>query len=195
MKRIRSIPPSLHRNARQLKRLGRLVVGNDAIYRYDRKPQKILLGTVYGGWMIAPASLDANSIMFSFGVGNDISFDLEAIRKFEMTVHGFDPSPEAVRWISGRTDLPSRYVFRPYGLGPKDGEVDFYTPVAGGMYSLNEAHQHVGESKISLPVKSLRSIFGALNTRYVDILKWISKAQNMPKSMQLSTTVCRLGSF
>jgi FkbM family methyltransferase len=165
------LSPSLHRCARQIKRLGRLATGRDVIYRYNAKPRKALLGTVYGGWTIAPDRLGADSVMYSFGVGNDISFDLEAIRKFGLTVHGFDPSPEAVRWISERTDLPARYNFHPYGLGVKDGDVSFFAPDEGGMYSLNETHKHVGKKRISLPVKSLASIIASLHTRYVDVLK------------------------
>ncbi|MGC2298446.1 MAG: hypothetical protein WA476_06560, partial [Acidobacteriaceae bacterium] len=81
-----------------------MATGRDVIYRYDRKPRKRLLGTVYGGWTIAPDLLNANSVMFSFGVGNDISFDLATIERFGMTVHGFDPSPEAIRWIAEKPD-------------------------------------------------------------------------------------------
>jgi FkbM family methyltransferase len=162
---------SLHRCARQIKRLGRLVTGHDAIYRYDAKPRKLSLGTIYGGWVIAPDGFNANSVMYSFGVGNDISFDLAAIEKFGITVHGFDPSPEAIRWISEKTDLPARYIFHPYGLGPEDGDMEFYSPTTGGMYSLHEGHRWVGKTKTSLAVRSFPSILSSLGTPYVDVLK------------------------
>ncbi len=171
MKSILSISPPLHRCARQVKRIGRLVTGRDVLYRYDIRPRKRLLGSVYGGWMIVPGRLNAGSVMYSFGVGNDISFDLEAIKEFGMTVHGFDPSPGVIRWISERRDLPARYFFHPYGLGPGDGVADFYKPENGGMYSLTGGHGYKEENRIPLPTKRLLSIIGSLNTTYVDVLK------------------------
>jgi hypothetical protein len=58
---------SLRRYGRVVKRAGRLLTGRDVIYRYDVRPKKLLLGTVYGGWTIAPEYLDFSSIMYSFG--------------------------------------------------------------------------------------------------------------------------------
>ena len=157
--------------ARQLKRIGRLATGRDVIYRYDARLPKLRLGTVYGGWTIVPDALTNDSVICSFGVGNDISFDLETIEKFGLTVHGFDPSPEAVRWISEQVNLPANYVFHPYGLGKEDGEVTFSVPEAGGMYSLSESHRHVGKKKVSLPVRTLTSVIRSLPVRFVNVLK------------------------
>jgi FkbM family methyltransferase len=168
---IMHLPSSLHRCARQVKRLGRLVTGRDVVYRYDARPRKVTLGSVYGGWVITPEGLNANSVVYSFGVGNDISFDLEAISEFGLTVHGFDPSPEAVRWITARTDLPPQYNFHSYGLGAHDGIVSFFAPAKGGMYSLADSAKFVERSQILLPVKSLSSIRSALGTDYIDVLK------------------------
>jgi hypothetical protein len=95
------------------------------------------LGSVYGGWTIVPELLDTSSVVYSVGVGNDISFDLELIRRFGATVHGFDPSPLAIEWIAAQ-DLPANYLFHPWGLSAPDGSADFFAPVSGGMYSLRK---------------------------------------------------------
>ena len=156
---------------RQLKRIGRLATGRDALYRYDARPRKLRLGTVYGGWTIAPHSLGPRSIICSFGVGNDISFDLEAIEKFGLTVHGFDPSPEAVHWVSQQVDLPAGYVFHAYGLGKEDGNVVFSAPDSGGMYSSSESHMYAANKKISLPVRTLATVIHSVSTGFIDVLK------------------------
>jgi len=135
------------------------------------KPAKLRLGTVYGGWTIAPDSLDASSVICSFGVGNDISFDLEAIERFGLTVHGFDPSPEAVQWISEQVDLPANYVFHDYGLGNEDGNVAFSAPTSGGMYSSSQSQVHAGRKKISLPVKSLATVIHSMPNAFIHLLK------------------------
>lgn len=162
---------TLRRCGRVVKRAGRLLTGRDVIYRYDVHPKKLLLGTVYGGWTIAPEYLDSTSIMYSFGVGNDISFDLAAIGKFGMQVHGFDPSPQAVAWIANQR-LPPQYSFHSYGLGTQDGAVAFFSPGRNtGMYSVNAHHRGVTGTSVSLPVHTLSTIVESLKTSTIDVLK------------------------
>ena len=162
---------SLRRYGRVVKRAGRLLTGRDVLYRYDARPKKLLLGTLYGGWTIAPEYLDSTSVMYSFGVGNDISFDLAAIDKFGMQVHGFDPSPQAVAWMTNQR-LPPQYAFHSYGLGTQDGAVSFFAPGRNtGMYSVNSHHRGVTGTNVALPVHTLATIVKSLNTRKIDVLK------------------------
>jgi FkbM family methyltransferase len=58
------------------------------------------LGTKYGGRYIPPEatpfveSLDAQTaVVWGFGIGGDISWDITMICRFGFTVHAFDPSP------------------------------------------------------------------------------------------------------
>ena len=46
-----------------------------------------------GGWWFAPQNLNADSIVYSLGVGDDIDFDLSVIEKYGVEVHAFDPTP------------------------------------------------------------------------------------------------------
>jgi FkbM family methyltransferase len=171
IKNLISSSPALHRCVRQVRRIGRLVTGRDRLYRYDIGPRKQQLGTVYGGWMIIPELLNANSVVCSFGVGNDISFDRAMIQRFGANVHGFDPSPDAIRFVASQIDLPSRYHFHPYGLGPIDGDADFFRPAQGAMYSLKAAAEQNDASRVSLPVKRLATILDALDIGFIDVLK------------------------
>lgn len=163
-------PPSLRRYARMVKRAGRLLAGRDVIYRYDIRPRKKTLGTVYGGWTIIPEGLNSDSVMYSFGVGNDISFDMAAIVHFGLQVHGFDPSPHVPAWIASQ-GLPANYTFHAYGLGARDGEASFFAPAGGGMYSMRELPRSNNEKEIQLFVHSLANIVQSLGTRCIDVLK------------------------
>jgi FkbM family methyltransferase len=154
-----------------VKRLGRLLAGRDALYCYDAKPAKKFLGSGYGGWMVARDPLSSDSVALSFGVGNDISFDLELIRRYGLTVHGFDPSPGVENWIAKQI-LPPEYIFHAYGLGMSDGSVRFFVPDENqGMYSLSGSHKHVGNREIELPVRTLKTIAGSLGLNRIDVLK------------------------
>jgi FkbM family methyltransferase len=171
IRNLLSSSPTLHRSVRQVRRIARLVTGRDRLYRYDIRPRKQQLGTVYGGWMIIPELLNASSVVCSFGVGNDISFDLAMIQQFGATVHGFDPSPDAIRFVASQIDLPSRYHFHPYGLGSIDGDAEFFRPAKGAMYSLKAAAEQSDASRVSLPVKRLATILDALDIGFIGVLK------------------------
>jgi FkbM family methyltransferase len=53
-------------------------------------------GTVYGGWKL-PAGLNENSIVYSAGVGEDMSFDLEVNSLYKSKIILFDPTERAIK--------------------------------------------------------------------------------------------------
>lgn len=54
------------------------------------------LGTVYGGWFIPNhINLNENSIIYSAGVGEDISFDLLLSDKYNCNIYLIDPTQKA----------------------------------------------------------------------------------------------------
>ena len=54
------------------------------------------LGTVYGGWVLPTNSiLDENSIVYSIGVGEDMSFDLLLQSKYNSNIYLIDPTERA----------------------------------------------------------------------------------------------------
>src|SRR5262245_47478917 len=59
----------------------------------------IRLGTRYGGWTIPDRVLGADSICYCVGVGEDISFDLDLVRRYGSTVYAFDPTPRAIAFV------------------------------------------------------------------------------------------------
>ncbi len=62
----------------------------------------IYLGTDYGGWAIDERLIKNNSIIYSFGVGTDISFDMELITRYGCSIFAFDPTPRCIKWIESQ---------------------------------------------------------------------------------------------
>ena len=69
-------------------------------------------GNEYGGFFVCPDYLTENSIVYSFGIGEDISFDLDIVRNHGCSVFGFDPTPKSIAWINRQWgQLPKNFNF------------------------------------------------------------------------------------
>ena len=130
-------------------------------------------GTEYGGWPVITRLLNDKSTVLSFGLGEDISFDLELIDRFGLLVHGFDPTPKSCQWLETQT-LPDRFQFHNVGLAAESGMLTFNAPAEEGFASWSATHSEndsAAAKTISLPVQSYSSIHQELGLNVVDVLK------------------------
>ncbi len=86
------------------------------------------LGSKYGGWVVPVDLFNQSSICYCAGVGEDISFDLELIRRFLWQVYAFDPTPRAIKHVKKNTPKTLNYHFYDFGLWSSDIKMKFYTP-------------------------------------------------------------------
>jgi len=126
-----------------------------------------------GAWMIHPDPITRDSIIYSFGVGSNIAWDLAMIERFGVTVHAFDPTPRAREWL--RTFVrPPQFVFHEYGVGKFDGEIAFYPPRRRTSYNfspIDRGYQRDADDVALGPVKRLSTIMRELRHDHIDILK------------------------
>jgi FkbM family methyltransferase len=122
----------------------------------DLKSQ--VLGSSYGGWPLLEDT-PKGALVFSFGIGTDISFDCAAIEKFGCQVHGFDPTPRSLEWIAAQV-LPSGFQFHPVGLAEIDGVSEFEPPVKSAHVSFSRAKiaQKNSAKMVVASVQTLESI-------------------------------------
>lgn len=52
------------------------------------------LGTKYGGWAFDEKLAGPSPVVYSFGLGEDISWDAAMIEKYNVRLFGFDPTPK-----------------------------------------------------------------------------------------------------
>jgi FkbM family methyltransferase len=76
-------------------------------------PDKETIG-VLSQWTIATRTMHPGAVIYSGGVGEDISFEQELVRRFAVRIHIFDPSPVAPGTIAA-ANLPA-LAFKPLGL-------------------------------------------------------------------------------
>jgi FkbM family methyltransferase len=159
---------------RKLKILFRVLMRKELLYKSQLNIPMKWYGNTGAGFFVNEDNLDANSIIYSIGVGEDISFDRELIKRFGCKVYGFDPTPKSIDFIKKQSDL-SNYFFYPYGLFNKDGFIEFYLPddsryVSGSF--LNRWNYNAAVKKpIQVPVKKFSSIIAELNHHKIDVLK------------------------
>jgi hypothetical protein len=58
-----------------------------------------------GVWVVTPELLSASSVVYSFGVGDNLAWEVAMIARFGLTVHAFDPTPPSIAWV-GKQKLP-----------------------------------------------------------------------------------------
>lgn len=107
------------------------------------------------------------SVIYSFGVGEDISFDKTLIEKYDARVFAFDFTPWAIKHIK---DNPVEGLqFYPYGVASKDGFLTFYAPYQAKNVSWSSVPR--ATEKQMFPVKRLSTIMQELGHTHIDILK------------------------
>jgi len=133
---------------------------------------RIWYGNTYGGFYVHPNVLSQTSVVYSFGIGEDVSFDLEMIRQHQCQVIGFDPTPKSIKWVD-QQQLPSHFIFKTYGIGVISGEQKFHLPknpdyVSGSALSHNNVSV---DDVITVEVKCIKDIMAELGHNYIDVLK------------------------
>jgi FkbM family methyltransferase len=129
-------------------------------------------GSNYGGFFIHPDLLNENSIVYSFGIGKDITFDLTCIKTHNCKVFGFDPTPKSIDWITSQ-NLTKSFVFYNYGISKSTGEMEFFLPLNenGVSGSLMDTKVVNKQRSIKVQMKSFADIVNELGHKRIDVLK------------------------
>jgi len=126
-----------------------------------------------GDWTMWSGHVRAESVVYGFGVGYSIGWDLEMIRRFGCTVHAFDPTPVSIAWVRQQA-LPQEFAFHDYGIAAFDGELDFYPPRKSGNPHFSQERRR-GLAHLRPPVRGrvyrLAKIMQMLGHERIDVLK------------------------
>ena len=128
-------------------------------------------GTAYGGWPIVDGLLSGSSIVYSFGVGADVSFDLALIERYGCDVHAFDPTPRSGDWLR-RQSLPGGFYFHAIGVSDEDGTAEFFAPANSHHVSFSKSPRLFRrQERIEAEVRKIQTIMQLLGHAQVDLLK------------------------
>lgn len=151
------------------------------IYRIIRKRDLPFFSTVsvrkktYGNagaeWTICTQQLGTAPLVYSFGIGKDISFDLAMIKNHQAQVTAFDPTPASIEWLK-QQELPDKFEYYPYGLAGEDGRVRFFVPSKENHIS-HSVYQDIPESNdyIEVEMRTIETLLKMTQHSRIDILK------------------------
>ena len=141
-------------------------------YSIKKNCNSVWYGNTYGGFFVYPDLLDEYSIVYSIGIGCDVSFDMEIIKQHNSRVYGFDPTPKSINWVS-RNTLPVQFKFFDFGISKKTGTEVFHLP-KNPNYVSGSVFQHANLSEfetVEVRMKSFQDIIWELGHKKIDILK------------------------
>jgi len=153
------------------------------------------LGTAYGGWTIpAEPGLTADSVVYSAGAGEDISFDCALVERFHCRVRIIDPTPRAIQhfeslekavrsgqrfpvnnstedYYSATAEDFGRLRFVPVGLADRDATLKFYLPKNPAHVSCSAVNLQKTAEYFTAQCLRLSTLMRRLGDPSIDLLK------------------------
>lgn len=128
-------------------------------------------GTEYGGWPLLDGTIDQHTVIVSVGLGEDISFDLAAIKQFGCQIHGCDPTPKSLQWLH-KQQLPPQFHVHAMGLGDQDGRVAVIPPAneAHVSFSATRGRDQEGDA-VEIDIVTLPTLMRQIDVDRLDVLK------------------------
>jgi len=123
------------------------------------------IGNNYGGFPCDTSLLTKDSIILSFGVGPDISFDKGIIDLTGATIELFDFTPDSIKMFKGAKNT----IFNEYGISDFDGTLEVFQDNPA-VFSKWPSWLGFGKTE-SYPVKCISTIMKEKNIDYIDLLK------------------------
>jgi FkbM family methyltransferase len=139
-------------------------------------PPLTKLGSNYGGWLTPLAQLNEQSIVYSLGVGLDVSFDEALIQQTDCTIVACDPTPHSVEFIAekhAKGELPrEKFIYHPVAIWGEDTTLKLYEPKTRGWVGSYSAMNLQGTNRfIEVPARKLSSVVKEHGHAQIDLLK------------------------
>lgn len=146
------------------------ILGIDPKFCEQIKLSEKHFGSMNGGWTIALDNINKKSVVYSFGIGTDISFDLDLIKEYSLIVYAFDPTPRSLKWLKEQK-TPKNLKIYSWGIADYNGKEEFVLPSQENFVSFRKSEHDISDNKIKLPVYQLSTIMKKLGHKKIDILK------------------------
>ena len=143
-----------------------------SFHRINKLDIKLIkLGSHDANWIIPSEYLNSESICYCFGVGEDASFDLEILSRYNCNVFSFDPTPRAISYVQSKKITNKKFKFLSFGIWDKNEKIKFYAPQNKNHVSHSALNLQKTDSYFVAECFDLLSLMEKLNHRNVDLCK------------------------
>jgi FkbM family methyltransferase len=154
---------------KRLSRILKMLRGKDLFLPVQHSCAILTMGNTNASWTINPDHLNSGSIVYSFGIGEDISWDLEMMKKFNVTIHAYDPTPKSIDWLNNQK-LSAQFVFHPVGISHINGVARFEKP-SDVRHVSAVINTNASSNYFEASVKTLKTLMSENGHSHIDILK------------------------
>ena len=122
-------------------------------------------------WTLCPGGLSAGSIVYSAGVGKDITFEHALASRFDCRVFLFDPSPTGMETMALPENKIPQFTFSPTALAGKRGVLKFAPPRPGSEEEGSWSVQRKDTATLEVPCTDLSTLLQINGHDHIDLLK------------------------
>ncbi len=126
-------------------------------------------GSATGGWHIPGDLIRSDWLVYDFGVGDDISFDIALIERHGCAIHAFDPTPESIAYMADKS-LPG-FQFHPVGVWNDDTTIKFWKPSSTQLISYSADNLRRSSEYVEGQVRTIKTIANKLGHDHIDFIK------------------------
>jgi FkbM family methyltransferase len=148
------------------------VFGREPFHWLDRNIATEHHGSSYGGWALLKDSLNSDSIVYSLGIGQDVTFDLSIINRYQNQVYAYDPTPKSIDWVSANVREP-KFIFHPMAAAALDGTIHLFEPNSESADQVSASMIQTGDVTTSFdaPCQTIETMFNVNRHDHCDVLK------------------------
>jgi FkbM family methyltransferase len=137
------------------------------------------MGSCYGAWAVDTRLTHSNCKVFCFGLGEDVTFELALMKRFNCRVFGFDPTPRSVKYLANEVNDERLKTFT-LAISDYDGTVKFSLPPktmadqvsASGVANYRDGTRaDVSAQTFEAPCVTLQTAMQLCQQTKIDILK------------------------
>ncbi len=137
----------------------------------ENRGERLRLGKEAGGcsWTICPTGLTNESVVYTGGVGNDVSFETELVGRYGCRIVLCDPSPTGARTMALPQNRIPQFTFVQAALANRHGKIQLAAPLnPEGDWWLT---QSPGVPATEFPCIDLRTLMLQNGHDHIDLLK------------------------
>ncbi|MCW7539025.1 FkbM family methyltransferase [Aquabacterium sp. A7-Y] len=176
----RVLPKSSLAHLRSSRNALKAGVFGDYLRTLSNSAHKLRLGSDYGGWTVPENTLHAGDVCYCVGCGEDISFDLGLIERFQCEVHGFDPTPRSIAYVRELTRGNPHYTFHDIGIWSSEGVLEFFAPQDSNHVSYSLTNLQHTRQTIEVKTKRLRQVMEENHHERLALLKMNIEGAEIP---------------